>query len=77
MTREMTPYELKFAMLVENTLNCLQEPEVRQMAVEALSMLSLVTTVDCLGQIAWLIGKFLDSVQYRLHPRYLILTKYF
>ena len=24
-TREMTPYELKFALLVENTLNCLPE----------------------------------------------------
>ena len=27
-TREMTPYELKFALLVENTLNYLSEPEM-------------------------------------------------
>ena len=54
-TREMTPSELKFAMLVENTLNRLPEPEMRQMAVEALSILSLLTTVDCIEQIAWLI----------------------
>ena len=53
-TREMTPYELKFALLVENTLNNLPEPEMRQIAVEALSMLSLLTTVD-IQQFEWLV----------------------
>ena len=35
-TREMTPYEMKFALLVENTLNALPDPGMRQMIVEGL-----------------------------------------
>ena len=68
-TREMTPYEMKFALLVENTLNRLPEPEMRQMAVEALSILSLLTTVDCIEQIAWLID--IDRIILRAEEMFL------
>ena len=54
-TREMTPYELKFALLVENTLNCLPEPGMRQMIVEALSILSLLASIESIKQIGWII----------------------
>ncbi|CBY38557.1 unnamed protein product [Oikopleura dioica] len=43
-TREMTSSELKFALLVENTLNGIPEPERRQMVVEALSVLSMLAS---------------------------------
>ena len=51
----MTPYELKFALLVENTLNCLPEPGMRQMIVEALSILSLLASIESIEQIGWII----------------------
>ena len=40
----MTSSELKFALLVENTLNGIPEPERRQMVVEALSVLSMLAS---------------------------------
>ena len=61
-TREMTPYELKFALLVENTLNCLPEPGMRQMIVEALSILSLLASIESIKQIGWIID--LDRLEF-------------
>ena len=40
----MTPGELKFALLLENHLNTLPDPEYRQLVVECLMVVSLVTT---------------------------------
>lgn len=42
MVEEMTPRELKFALCVEAALNRIQEPEYRQLVVEALMVLALV-----------------------------------
>lgn len=41
---EMTPGELKFALLLESHLNSLPDPEYRQLVVECLMVVSLVTT---------------------------------
>ena len=40
----MTPGELKFALLLESHLNSLPAPEYRQLVVECLMVVSLVTT---------------------------------
>lgn len=39
----MTSNELKFALEVETALNCIPQPEYRQLVVEALMVLTLVT----------------------------------
>ncbi|XP_012280025.1 probable phosphorylase b kinase regulatory subunit alpha isoform X1 [Orussus abietinus] len=52
LTQEMTPGELKFALAVETVLNTIPQPEYRQLVVEALMVLTLVTeynVVACLG----------------------------
>lgn len=41
-TKEMTPGELKFALLVENVLNHIPQPEYRQLIVETLVILTLI-----------------------------------
>lgn len=41
-TREMTPFELKFALHVENVLNRVPQPEFRQLLVEALMVLGIL-----------------------------------
>ncbi|XP_043262174.1 probable phosphorylase b kinase regulatory subunit alpha isoform X2 [Colletes gigas] len=43
LTQEMTPGELKFALAVETVLNTIPQPEYRQLIVEALMVLTLVT----------------------------------
>ncbi|XP_075158460.1 putative phosphorylase b kinase regulatory subunit alpha isoform X9 [Haematobia irritans] len=43
LTQEMTPGELKFALEVETALNQIPQPEYRQLVVEALMVLTLVT----------------------------------
>ena len=53
-TREMTSSELKFALLLEKTLNCLPEPSMRQMVVEALSILSFLANLQN-SSIGWII----------------------
>lgn len=40
----MTPGELKFALLLENHLNSLPDPEYRQIVVECLMVVSLVAS---------------------------------
>lgn len=54
LTQEMTPGELKFALEVETALNTIPQPEYRQLVVEALMVLTLVTEhnmVSSLGDI--------------------------
>ena len=68
-TREMTPYELKFALLVENTLNGLLEPGLRQMIVEALSILSLLASIESIQQIGWIID--IDRIVRRAEEMFL------
>uniref|UniRef100_H2YMY6 Phosphorylase b kinase regulatory subunit n=1 Tax=Ciona savignyi TaxID=51511 RepID=H2YMY6_CIOSA len=41
-TKEMTPGEIKFALLVENVLNHIPQPEYRQLVVEVLVVLALL-----------------------------------
>lgn len=43
MTQECTPNELKFALEVETALNTIPQPEYRQLVVEGLMVLTLVT----------------------------------
>ncbi|KAL9879967.1 probable phosphorylase b kinase regulatory subunit alpha isoform X1 [Glossina fuscipes] len=43
LTQEMTPGELKFALEVETALNQIPQPEYRQLVVEALMVLTLMT----------------------------------
>ncbi|XP_058835345.1 probable phosphorylase b kinase regulatory subunit alpha isoform X1 [Topomyia yanbarensis] len=56
LTQEMTPNELKFALEVETALNSIPQPEYRQLVVEALMVLTLVTEhniVASLGDIIY------------------------
>lgn len=43
LTKEMTPGELKFALQAEQVLNSVPQPEYRQLIVEALMVLTLLT----------------------------------
>lgn len=50
----MTSGELKFALAVETVLNCIPQPEYRQLVVEALMVLTLIAErnfVSTLGDI--------------------------
>lgn len=56
LTQEMTPGELKFALEVETALNQIPQPEYRQLVVEALMVLTLMTEhkmVSHLGEIIY------------------------
>lgn len=56
LTQEMTPGELKFALEVETALNQIPQPEYRQLVVEALMVLTLITEhnmVPSLGGIIY------------------------
>ena len=44
--RQMTPGELKFALLLEQNLNSLPEPEYRQLVVECLMVIASVVTTS-------------------------------
>ncbi|XP_051877023.1 phosphorylase b kinase regulatory subunit alpha, skeletal muscle isoform isoform X2 [Pristis pectinata] len=45
-TEEMTPGEIKFAVQVETFLNCVPQPEYRQLLVEAILVLTTLVDVD-------------------------------
>ncbi|XP_039221322.1 phosphorylase b kinase regulatory subunit alpha, liver isoform-like isoform X3 [Crotalus tigris] len=45
-TREMTPCEIKFAVHVESVLNHVPQPEYRQLLVEAILVLTLLSEID-------------------------------
>lgn len=52
-TQEMTPCEIKFAVHVESVLNRVSQPEYRQLLVEAIMVLTLLsdTEMDSIGGI--------------------------
>uniref|UniRef100_A0A452IUF0 Phosphorylase b kinase regulatory subunit n=1 Tax=Gopherus agassizii TaxID=38772 RepID=A0A452IUF0_9SAUR len=45
-TREMTPCEIKFAVHVESVLNHVSQPEYRQLLVEAILVLTLLSDIE-------------------------------
>lgn len=51
LTKEMTPGEFKFALQVEQLLNCIPEPEYRQLLVESLMVLSLAVEHDTVASL--------------------------
>jgi len=51
LTQEMTPGELKFALEVETALNTIPQPEYRQLVVEALMVLTLVTEHNMIASL--------------------------
>ncbi|KAJ9596970.1 hypothetical protein L9F63_012000, partial [Diploptera punctata] len=55
LTQEMTPGELKFALAVETVLNSIPQPEYRQLIVEALMVLTLVTEYNVAGSLGGII----------------------
>lgn len=52
----MTPGELKFALAVETVLNTIPQPEYRQLVVEALMVLTLVTEYNVVSSLGGLIA---------------------
>ncbi|XP_033606191.1 probable phosphorylase b kinase regulatory subunit alpha isoform X4 [Cryptotermes secundus] len=56
LTQEMTPGELKFALAVETVLNSIPQPEYRQLIVEALMVLTLVTEYNIAGSLGGIIA---------------------
>ncbi|XP_043489476.1 probable phosphorylase b kinase regulatory subunit alpha isoform X1 [Polistes fuscatus] len=56
LTQEMTPGELKFALAVETVLNTIPQPEYRQLVVEALMVLTLVTEHNAVASLGGLIA---------------------
>ncbi|XP_026671676.1 probable phosphorylase b kinase regulatory subunit alpha [Ceratina calcarata] len=55
LTQEMTSGELKFALAVETVLNAIPQPEYRQLVVEALMVLTLVTEYNVAASLGGLI----------------------
>lgn len=45
-TEEMTPGEIKFAVQVETFLNCVPQPEYRQLLVETILVLTMLVDID-------------------------------
>lgn len=56
LTQEMTPGELKFALAVETVLNTIPQPEYRQLIVEALMVLTLITEYNVVTSLGGLIA---------------------
>ena len=52
----MTPGELKFALAVETVLNSIPQPEYRQLIVEALMVLTLVTEYNVAASLGGIIA---------------------
>lgn len=52
----MTPGELKFALAVETVLNSIPQPEYRQLIVEALMVLTLVTEYNIAASLGGIIA---------------------
>lgn len=52
----MTPGELKFALAVETVLNTIPQPEYRQLIVEALMVLTLITEYNVVTSLGGLIA---------------------
>ncbi|KAJ8946070.1 hypothetical protein NQ318_009196 [Aromia moschata] len=62
LTQEMTPGELKFALAVETVLNTIPQPEYRQLIVEALMVLTLVSEYNVVPSLGGVI-----QVEYLVH----------
>lgn len=58
----MTPGELKFALAVETVLNTIPQPEYRQLIVEALMVLTLVSEYNIVPSLGGII-----QVEYLVH----------
>lgn len=58
----MTPGELKFALAVETVLNTIPQPEYRQLIVEALMVLTLVSEYNVVPSLGGVI-----QVEYLVH----------
>lgn len=56
LTQEMTSGELKFALALETVLNTIPQPEYRQLVVEALMVLTLVTEHNIVPSLGGLIA---------------------
>ena len=56
LTQEMTPGELKFALQVEQVLNSIPQPEYRQMVVEALMVLTLLSEYNSVKNLGGVIN---------------------
>ncbi|XP_043267973.1 probable phosphorylase b kinase regulatory subunit alpha isoform X1 [Venturia canescens] len=56
LTQEMTSGELKFALAFETVLNTIPQPEYRQLVVEALMVLTLVTEYNVVASLGGLIA---------------------
>ncbi|KAK0083395.1 hypothetical protein PV325_008847 [Microctonus aethiopoides] len=56
LTQEMTSGELKFALAVETVLNTIPQPEYRQLIVEALMVLTLITEYNVVASLGGLIA---------------------
>ncbi|KAK0159634.1 hypothetical protein PV327_010728 [Microctonus hyperodae] len=56
LTQEMTSGELKFALAVETVLNAIPQPEYRQLIVEALMVLTLITEYNVVASLGGLIA---------------------
>ena len=56
LTREMTSEELKFALQAESVLNCVPQPEYRQLMVEALMVLTLLIDVENIKTLGGIIN---------------------
>ncbi|XP_008550075.1 probable phosphorylase b kinase regulatory subunit alpha isoform X2 [Microplitis demolitor] len=55
LTQEMTSGELKFALALETVLNTIPQPEYRQLIVEALMVLTLVTEYNVVASLGGMI----------------------
>uniref|UniRef100_A0A182SML8 Phosphorylase b kinase regulatory subunit n=1 Tax=Anopheles maculatus TaxID=74869 RepID=A0A182SML8_9DIPT len=69
LTQEMTPNELKFALEVETALNTIPQPEYRQLVVEALMVLTLVTEHNILASIGTII--YVEHLVHRANQLFL------
>ncbi|XP_035917993.1 probable phosphorylase b kinase regulatory subunit alpha isoform X2 [Anopheles stephensi] len=69
LTQEMTPNELKFALEVETALNTIPQPEYRQLVVEALMVLTLVTEHNILSSIGTII--YVEHLVHRANQLFL------
>jgi Phosphorylase b kinase C-terminal domain len=77
---QMTPGELKFALAVETVLNSIPQPEYRQLIVEALMVLTLLTehnVANSLGGILAVENLVHKANQIFLEDQVILLKIYF
>uniref|UniRef100_A0A2M4BAB8 Phosphorylase b kinase regulatory subunit n=1 Tax=Anopheles marajoara TaxID=58244 RepID=A0A2M4BAB8_9DIPT len=70
LTQEMTPNELKFALEVETALNTIPQPEYRQLVVEALMVLTLVTEHNILASLGEII--YVEHLVHKANQLFLV-----